>query len=93
MKSQIHELNGVPFFLGAVKTVAGSMISFKSQPMSYEGALFLATSLGLDSAALYRFDLPLDLRTLARIEPPNPGALRYPPVAPRIPVPFLDREP
>lgn len=57
-------------------------------PTYSEGALFLATSLGLDSASLYRFDLPLDLRTLARIEPPRPGALRYPPIEPRVPGPF-----
>jgi len=57
-------------------------------PTYSEGALFLATSLGLDSAALYRFDLPLDLRTLARIEPTKPGSLRYPPIEPRVPGPF-----
>ncbi|MDE2141389.1 MAG: polyphosphate kinase 1 [Elusimicrobia bacterium] len=57
-------------------------------PTYSEGALFLATSLGLDSAALYRFDLPLDLRTLARIEPNRPGSLRYPPIEPRVPGPF-----
>src|SRR5262249_50540599 len=53
-----------------------------------EGALFLASALGLDSAALYRFDLPLDLRTLARVEPSKPGALRYPPIEPHVPAPF-----
>ncbi len=57
-------------------------------PTYSEGALFLATALGLDSAALYRFDLPLDLRTLARIEPPKPGSMRYPPIEPRVPSPF-----
>ena len=57
-------------------------------PTYSEGALFLATALGLDSGSLYRFDLPLDLRTLARIEPPKPGALRYPPIEPRVPSPF-----
>ena len=57
-------------------------------PTYSEGALFLATALGLDSASLYRFDLPLDLRTLARIEPPKPGAMRYPPIQPQVPVPF-----
>ncbi len=57
-------------------------------PTYSEGALFLATSLGLDSAALYRFDLPLDLRTLARIEAPKLGSLRYPPIEPRVPSPF-----
>ncbi len=57
-------------------------------PTYSEGALFLATALGLDSGSLYRFDLPLDLRTLARIEPSRPGALRYPPIEPRVPAPF-----
>jgi polyphosphate kinase len=57
-------------------------------PTYSEGALFLATALGLDSGSLYRFDLPLDLRTLARIEPSKPGALRYPPIEPRVPSPF-----
>jgi polyphosphate kinase len=52
-----------------------------------EGALFLATALGLDSSALYRFDLPLDLRTLARVEPTRPGQ-RYPPIEPQVPGPF-----
>ncbi len=57
-------------------------------PTYSEGALFLATSLGLDSASLYRFDLPLDLRTLARIEPSRARSLRYPPIEPRVPGPF-----
>ena len=56
-------------------------------PAYSEGALFLATALGLDSSALYRFDLPLDLRTLARLESPKPG-LRYPPIEPQVPVPL-----
>ncbi|MBI3287906.1 MAG: polyphosphate kinase 1 [Elusimicrobia bacterium] len=56
-------------------------------PAYSEGALFLATALGLDSSALYRFDLPLDLRTLARLESPKPG-LRYPPIEPQVPAPF-----
>ncbi len=50
-----------------------------------EGALFLATSLGLDSAALYRFDLPLDLRTLNNLyhlESSSP--LRYPEIKPKL---------
>jgi len=51
-----------------------------------EGALFLATHLGLDSAALYRFDLPLDLRTLAVIYNTRAfGRLRYPPIRPQVP--------
>jgi len=56
-------------------------------PAYSEGALFLATALGLDSSALYRFDLPLDLRTLARLDSPKPG-LRYPPIEPQVPAPF-----
>src|SRR5262249_13011569 len=36
-------------------------------PSYSEGALYLATTLGLDSAGLYRFDLPLDLRALASL--------------------------
>ncbi len=56
-------------------------------PTYSEGALFLATAFGLDSSALYRFDLPLDLRTLARLDAPKPG-LRYPPIEPQVPVPF-----
>ena len=56
-------------------------------PTYSEGALFLATALGLDSSALYRFDLPLDLRTLARIEATKPGQ-RYPPIEPQVPAPF-----
>ncbi|HAZ08564.1 MAG TPA: polyphosphate kinase 1 [Elusimicrobia bacterium] len=56
-------------------------------PSYSEGALFLATALGLDSSALYRFDLPLDLRTLARIEATKPGQ-RYPPIEPQVPAPF-----
>jgi polyphosphate kinase len=56
-------------------------------PAYSEGALFLATALGLDSSALYRFDLPLDMRTLARIDTPKAG-LRYPPIEPQVPAPF-----
>ncbi len=55
-------------------------------PSYSEGALFLATHLGIDSAALYRFALPLDLRTLATIY--NLRAferLRYPPIRPQVP--------
>ncbi|MEK7746630.1 MAG: polyphosphate kinase 1, partial [Elusimicrobiota bacterium] len=58
-------------------------------PAYSEGALFLATGLRLDSAGLYRFDLPLDLRTLARIYNEKAGeGLRYPPVQPQTPPPF-----
>jgi polyphosphate kinase len=60
-------------------------------PAYSEGALFLATALGLGSASLYRFSLPLDLRTLARLYNAKSFAhLRYPPVRPRIP-PVLEQ--
>lgn len=54
-------------------------------PHYSEGALFLATALGLDSAALYRFSLPLDLRTLAMIYSQGPDRLKYKPIEPRVP--------
>ncbi|MBI5883600.1 MAG: polyphosphate kinase 1 [Elusimicrobia bacterium] len=55
-------------------------------PSYSEGALFLATQLGLDSAALYRFDLPIDLPALRRIfDAPASTRLRYPPVKPQVP--------
>ncbi|HVE14433.1 MAG TPA: polyphosphate kinase 1, partial [Elusimicrobiota bacterium] len=51
-----------------------------------EGALFLATALGLDSAGLYRFDLPLDLRTIATLyHMKGKDHLRYPPIEPLVP--------
>ncbi|MDE2489387.1 MAG: polyphosphate kinase 1 [Elusimicrobia bacterium] len=60
-------------------------------PAYSEGSLFLAAALGLDSSALYRFDLPLDLRTLARLEPTRPGQ-RYPPIEPQVPGPLRKAE-
>ncbi|MBI3299741.1 MAG: polyphosphate kinase 1 [Elusimicrobia bacterium] len=58
-----------------------------------EGALFLATALGLDSASLYRFDLPLDLRTLMAVyQAKNRPRLKYPPVEQRTPHPFRRRD-
>ncbi|MCG3206092.1 MAG: Polyphosphate kinase [Elusimicrobia bacterium] len=55
-------------------------------PHYSEGALFLASSLRLDSAMLYRFDLPLDLRTLARLYTLDAyQTLKYPPITPQIP--------
>ena len=61
-------------------------------PSYSEGALFLATSLGLDSAGLYRFDLPLDLRTLAAVGGSRPRVgLRYKPVRPVMPPPLARR--
>ena len=56
-----------------------------------EGALFLATALGLDSASLYRFDLPLDLRTLTTLYQANKPRLKYEAVKPRTPQPFRRR--
>ncbi len=70
------------------RRVRAKVVRLEVDSPSYsEGALFLAAALGLDSSALYRFDLPLDLRTLARLEPPKPG-LRYPPIEPQVPAPF-----
>ncbi|MCX5788431.1 MAG: polyphosphate kinase 1, partial [Elusimicrobia bacterium] len=57
-----------------------------------EGALFLATALRLDSGALYRFPLPLDLRTLATLyRLPQFQSLRYPAVKPELPPPLKRR--
>ncbi|MBI5622455.1 MAG: polyphosphate kinase 1 [Elusimicrobia bacterium] len=51
-----------------------------------EGSLFLASQLGLDSAALYRFDLPIDLPAMRRVfDAPASTRLRYPPVRPQSP--------
>lgn len=59
-------------------------------PAYSEGALFIATALGLGSASLYRFPLPLDLRTLAKLtNAPAFRHLRYPPIRPKIP-PLLE---
>ncbi len=58
-------------------------------PSYSEGCLYLATMIGLDSAALYTFNLPLDLKTLLRIcknDPPK--TLRYPPISPILPQAF-----
>lgn len=57
-------------------------------PAYSEGALFLATALGLDSASLYRFNLPLDLRTLLTVYNAKRSKLRYPAVEPRTPPPL-----
>ncbi|MDE1976150.1 MAG: polyphosphate kinase 1 [Elusimicrobia bacterium] len=60
-------------------------------PSYSEGTLFLASSLGAPSNGLYRFPLPLDLRTLASVySDDGAGHLRYPHIAPRTPV-FLKR--
>ena len=58
-------------------------------PTYSEGALFLATGLRLDSAGLYRFDLPLDLRTLAVLyHQKGSEELRHKPASAKIPAPF-----
>ena len=58
-------------------------------PAYSEGALYLATTLGLDPASLYRFDLPLDLRTLLEIyRMQNLEHLRYPEIRPVVPKPL-----
>ncbi|MBI4346607.1 MAG: polyphosphate kinase 1 [Elusimicrobia bacterium] len=62
-------------------------------PAYSESALFLATALRMDSAGLYRFPLPLDLRTLATLynSPAAPASLRYPPIKPELPKPLRRR--
>ena len=62
-------------------------------PAYSEGALFLATALRLDSAALYRFPLPLDLRTLATLynSPAATASMRYPAIKPEMPKPLRRR--
>ncbi|MBI2071414.1 MAG: hypothetical protein HYT79_12565, partial [Elusimicrobia bacterium] len=57
-------------------------------PQYSEGAFFLATTLRLDSAAMYRFDLPLDLMTLMRIYDSDERDLRYPAIEPKLPSPL-----
>ncbi|MBI5244920.1 MAG: polyphosphate kinase 1 [Elusimicrobia bacterium] len=58
-------------------------------PEYSEGAMFLATALGVDSAGIYRFDLPLDLRTLATVYGAKTGArLHYAPIRPQTPEPL-----
>ncbi|OGS01758.1 MAG: polyphosphate kinase 1 [Elusimicrobia bacterium RIFCSPLOWO2_12_FULL_59_9] len=58
-------------------------------PSYSEGALFLATAMRLDSSTLYRFNLPLDLRTLATVCRVKPHSrLHYPPIRPQLPPPL-----
>lgn len=58
-------------------------------PYYSEGAMFLASAFRLDSAALYRFDLPLDLRALIAVyNLPGFPRLKYPAVTPAIPAQF-----
>lgn len=54
-----------------------------------EGAMFLASGLRLDSASLYRFDMPLDLRSLFAVYSLEGFArLKYQPVTPSVPPVF-----
>ncbi|MBI4350699.1 MAG: polyphosphate kinase 1 [Elusimicrobia bacterium] len=54
-----------------------------------EGAMFLASALRLDSASLYRFDMPLDLRTMLSVcSLEGFDRLRYPAIVPAAPGPF-----
>ncbi len=58
-------------------------------PYYSEGAMFLASALRLDSASLYRFDMPLDLRSLFAVYSLEGfPQLKYPPVSPVTPAPF-----
>lgn len=58
-------------------------------PYYSEGAMFLASALRLDSAALYRFDMPLDLRALFTVYSLEGfSRLKYPSVTPAVPAPF-----
>lgn len=58
-------------------------------PYYSEGAMFLASALRLDSSALYRFDLPLDLRALFTVYSLEGFTrLKYPVVTPAVPAPF-----
>lgn len=62
--------------------------------LSYsEGSLYLATMLGLDSAALFSFNLPLDLKTLLQVYRLNEKSdLKYPPIVPVIPPAFAKED-
>lgn len=54
-----------------------------------EGAMFLASALRLDSASLYRFDMPLDLRAMLTVcSLDGFGRLKYPVIVPAVPGPF-----
>ena len=55
-------------------------------PSYSEGSLYLATMLGLDSAALYSFNLPLDLKTLMQVyRAEETVKLKYPSIVPVVP--------
>ena len=54
-----------------------------------EGAMFLASALRLDSASLYRFDMPLDLRAMFSVCALDGfERLKYPAIVPAVPGPF-----
>ncbi len=55
-------------------------------PAYSEGVMMLGTMLGIDSASLYRFNLPLDLRTLLPLYRDHRGGkLSYKAVEPKVP--------
>lgn len=71
----------------------GKIVRLEVDAPSYsEGAFFLATLLGLDSASLYRYDLPLDIPGLVEIYKSGPAALKYPAIEPVLPEPFQKPE-
>ncbi|MHB2026073.1 MAG: polyphosphate kinase 1 [Elusimicrobiota bacterium] len=76
--------------LGVERRARAKVVRLEVDASAYtEGVLFLATSLGVSPSGLYRFDSPLDLRTLAKLHSlPTKTRLRYRPVAPRMPVPL-----
>ncbi len=58
-------------------------------PYYSEGAMFLASALRLDSASLYRFDMPLDLKSMFAVcSLPGFERLKYPAILPAVPGPF-----
>ena len=58
-------------------------------PYYSEGAMFLASTLRLASASLYRFDMPLDLKSMFAVcSLPGFERLKYPPIVPAVPGPF-----
>ena len=62
-------------------------------PSYSEGSLYLATMLGLDSAALYSFNLPLDLKSLLQVYRNNDNSdLKYPAIVPVVPPAFAKTE-
>jgi len=78
--------------MGVERRDKAKVIRLEVDAPSYsEGTIFLAASLGTPSTGLYRFPLPLDLRTLAGVySAEDAGHLRYQQILPRTPV-FLKR--